>query len=252
MTSPRSFDGAGSYAPSSYSSSTAFPSGTPIYDRLVAERGTPQIAPINVPPALPPANYSSGPGNYGGYESSGSNLPALASRPALGPGPGGSPGGFGGANGGYGYPQSPQPQQQMYAQPQRPSAPQPFAPQQFAPQQFAPQQGPGGFGGQGRVPQGLPPGPSAQQPGGGYGGQPGGGYPPQGGPGGPGTAGGAPNPAGPQTFGGNGLRPANGPVRPVQQRPLGYPGPGPGRPQAPQSQQVPPQQRGGYQQGPGY
>ncbi|MHB9755508.1 DUF6643 family protein [Streptomyces sp. BYX5S] len=61
MTSPRSTYGGGYY------SAPSFPD-TPIYDSLVAERGTPQIAPIRVPSA---------------YESS-SHLPALpAALPAL-------------------------------------------------------------------------------------------------------------------------------------------------------------------------
>lgn len=70
MTSPRSTYGGGYY------SAPSFPD-TPIYDSLVAERGTPQIAPIRVPAAYdsPSAGYSSG-----GY------LPALASSlPALPP-----------------------------------------------------------------------------------------------------------------------------------------------------------------------
>lgn len=68
MTSPRSTYGGGYY------SAPSFPD-TPIYDSLVAERGTPQIAPIRVPAAYesPSSGYSSG-----GY------LPALASAlPAL-------------------------------------------------------------------------------------------------------------------------------------------------------------------------
>ncbi|MFD7083866.1 DUF6643 family protein [Streptomyces sp. NPDC002181] len=68
MTSPRSTYGGGYY------SAPSFPD-TPIYDSLVAERGTPQIAPIRVPAAYdsPSSGYSSG-----GY------LPALASSlPAL-------------------------------------------------------------------------------------------------------------------------------------------------------------------------
>ncbi len=72
MTSPRSTYGGGYY------SAPSFPD-TPIYDSLVAERGTPQIAPIRVPAAYdtPGASYSSG-----GY------LPALASSmPALPPAP---------------------------------------------------------------------------------------------------------------------------------------------------------------------
>ncbi|MFF3751763.1 DUF6643 family protein [Streptomyces sp. NPDC002018] len=62
MTSPRATYGGGYYtAPS-------FPD-TPIYDSLVAERGTPQIAPIRVPSA---------------YDSGNSYLPALPSAlPAL-------------------------------------------------------------------------------------------------------------------------------------------------------------------------
>jgi hypothetical protein len=60
MTSPRSTYGGGYY-------SASFPD-TPIYDSLVAERGTPQIAPIRVPAA---------------YDT-GSHLPALpAALPAL-------------------------------------------------------------------------------------------------------------------------------------------------------------------------
>ena len=77
MTSPRSTYGGGYYS--------AFPD-TPIYDRLVAERGTPQIAPIRVPAA---------------YDMPGSNLPALPSAlPALPAGPSQTP---------YGYPQAQQP-----------------------------------------------------------------------------------------------------------------------------------------------
>jgi hypothetical protein len=64
MTTPRGTYGGGYYA------SSAFPD-TPIYDSLVAERGTPQIAPIRVP--MP-------------YESV-SNLPALPALPALPSGP---------------------------------------------------------------------------------------------------------------------------------------------------------------------
>ncbi|MDH6136462.1 hypothetical protein P3T37_005890 [Kitasatospora sp. MAA4] len=81
MTSPRSYDGVGYYAPS-------FSSGTPIYDSLVAERGVPQIAPINVPAALPPAPYQPAPG-FGSALESTSLLPALPpARLALGPGTG--------------------------------------------------------------------------------------------------------------------------------------------------------------------
>ncbi|WP_318656327.1 DUF6643 family protein, partial [Streptomyces resistomycificus] len=82
MTSPRSTYGGGYY-------SASFPD-TPIYDSLVAERGTPQIAPIRVPAA---------------YDMPGSHLPALPSAlPALPAGP--SQPAYGN---GYGYPQAQQP-----------------------------------------------------------------------------------------------------------------------------------------------
>ena len=117
MTSPRSFDGVGYHTPS-------FFSDTPIYDSLVAERGVPQIAPINVPAALPPSFPSpyEQPRYSGGYESSSSNLPALVSRPALGPGPSS-----------YQPPQAPP--QQYAAAPQIPhyGAPQPYVPGQRMP-----------------------------------------------------------------------------------------------------------------------
>ncbi|MDF3299298.1 DUF6643 family protein [Streptomyces tropicalis] len=94
MTSPRSTYGGGYY-------SASFPD-TPIYDSLVAERGTPQIAPIRVP-----APYDSG-----------SHLPALPSAlPALPSGP---------SQPAYGYPQAqPAPLQQAPAAyiPQQATAP---------------------------------------------------------------------------------------------------------------------------------
>ena len=101
MTSPRSTYGGGYY------SASPFPD-TPIYDKLVAERGTPQIAPIRVPSA---------------YEPQGSSLPALPSAlPALPSGPS-QPAPA------YGYPQTPQP-----------------APLQQAPTAYIPQQaGPRGY-----------------------------------------------------------------------------------------------------------
>ncbi|MGY6018792.1 DUF6643 family protein [Streptomyces spinosirectus] len=102
MTSPRSTFGGGYYS--------AFPD-TPIYDRLVAERGTPQIAPIRVPAA---------------YDAPGSYLPALPSAlPALPAGPSSQPT--------YGYPQAQQP-----------------APLQQAPAAYIPQQAtaPRGYPGQ--------------------------------------------------------------------------------------------------------
>ncbi|MFG2983701.1 DUF6643 family protein [Streptomyces sp. NPDC048258] len=108
MTSPRSTYGGGYY------SAPSFPD-TPIYDSLVAERGTPQIAPIRVPAAYdsPSAGYSSG-----GY------LPALASSlPAL-------------------PPAMPQQQSPAYGYPyQQQGAPQPM-PLQNAPAPYIPQQQP--------------------------------------------------------------------------------------------------------------
>lgn len=96
MTSPRSTYGGGYY------SAPSFPD-TPIYDSLVAERGTPQIAPIRVP-----AMYDTG-----------SHLPALpAALPALPAAPSHH-------NPAYGYAQQPAPLQQAPAPyiPQQPSAP---------------------------------------------------------------------------------------------------------------------------------
>lgn len=103
MTSPRSTYGGGYY------SAPSFPD-TPIYDSLVAERGTPQIAPIRVPSA---------------YDT-GSHLPALpAALPAL-------PAAPSHPQQGYGYPQAQQP-----------------APLQQAPAPYIPQQtgGPRGYPG---------------------------------------------------------------------------------------------------------
>ncbi|WP_395511300.1 DUF6643 family protein [Streptomyces racemochromogenes] len=110
MTSPRSTYGGGYY------SAPSFPD-TPIYDSLVAERGTPQIAPIRVPAAYesPSAGYPSG-----GY------LPALASSmPALPPA---SPQQTPTPAYGYGYPQQ-----------QAAPAPMPV-PLQHAPAPYVPQQ----------------------------------------------------------------------------------------------------------------
>jgi uncharacterized protein DUF6643 len=103
MTSPRSTYGGGYY------SASPFPD-TPIYDSLVAERGTPQIAPIRVPSA---------------YDTPVSNLPALPSAlPALPAAP--SP-----QMPAYGYPQAPQP------------APLHQAPTAYIPQQAGPRGYPG-------------------------------------------------------------------------------------------------------------
>ncbi|HCA87433.1 MAG TPA: hypothetical protein DEQ61_19355, partial [Streptomyces sp.] len=96
MTSPRSTYGGGYY------SAPSFPD-TPIYDSLVAERGTPQIAPIRVPSAYDTGSY----------------LPALPSAlPALPPGPSYP-------SQGYGYPNH-----QQHAPLQQ--APTPYIPQQAA------------------------------------------------------------------------------------------------------------------------
>ncbi|MEU6660220.1 DUF6643 family protein [Streptomyces sp. NPDC046821] len=115
MTSPRSSYGGGYYSAPSFAD-------TPIYDSLVAERGTPQIAPIRVP-----AMYDTG-----------SHLPALPSAlPALPAGP-----------------SAPAPQYGYATQQQAPlqHAPQPYIPQQAAaprgyaamqPQQQRPMQGAG-------------------------------------------------------------------------------------------------------------
>ncbi|WP_228978889.1 DUF6643 family protein [Streptomyces sp. DH12] len=118
MTSPRaSYGGAYYHAPS-------FPD-TPIYDSLVAERGTPQIAPIRVPAA---------------YDTGSSYLPALpAALPAL-PSPQPAAPSYGGY-GGYGHPQ-------QAAAPHHAPAYQAAAP--YVPQQAA-------------VPRGYP-GPQGQQP----------------------------------------------------------------------------------------
>lgn len=98
MTSPRSPYGGGYY-------SASFPD-TPIYDSLVAERGTPQIAPIRVPAA---------------YDTGGSHLPALPSAlPALPAGP---------SQSSYGYPQMQQ------------AAPLQQAPAAYIPQQAGPPRG---------------------------------------------------------------------------------------------------------------
>ncbi|MZE81779.1 hypothetical protein GTY57_34075, partial [Streptomyces sp. SID5475] len=115
MTSPRSTYGGGYY------SASAFPD-TPIYDSLVAERGTPQIAPIRVPAA-----YDTG-GNLPALPSALPALPAAPSQPSQGYG--------------YGYPG---PQQQAPLQ----QAPAPYIPQQAgAPRGYpGPQQYQGGQGG---------------------------------------------------------------------------------------------------------
>ncbi|MEU6864152.1 DUF6643 family protein [Streptomyces sp. NPDC046876] len=113
MTSPRSTYGGGYY------SAPSFPD-TPIYDSLVAERGTPQIAPIRVPAAYdsPSTGYSSG----GYVPALPSALPALpAALPPAAPQQQ--------QTGGYGYPYQGQ------------AAPAPM-PLQNAPAPYIPQQQP--------------------------------------------------------------------------------------------------------------
>ncbi|WP_030209144.1 DUF6643 family protein [Streptomyces sp. NRRL S-87] len=128
MTSPRASYGGGYYSAPSFTD-------TPIYDSLVAERGTPQIAPIRVPAMYEPMSS--------GYPTSApvSNLPALpAALPALPAAPVPAyQGAAANATGGYGYPyQQPAPQPVPLQQ-----APAPYIPQQQpAPRGYAPQQPP--------------------------------------------------------------------------------------------------------------
>ncbi|MBH5333842.1 hypothetical protein IHE55_03090 [Streptomyces pactum] len=146
MTSPRSTYGGGYYSSPSFTD-------TPIYDSLVAERGTPQIAPIRVPspydssghfpPALPsalpalPAAPSPQHTPPHGYPAQGAPQPGLQHAPApyipqQTAGPRGYPG-----------PQAPvHPQQQRPApagpnptgyEAMRPAMPRPAAPRPAAP-----------------------------------------------------------------------------------------------------------------------
>ncbi|MGW4032366.1 DUF6643 family protein [Streptomyces sp. NPDC004838] len=115
MTSPRvTYGGSGYYSAPSFAD-------TPIYDSLVAERGTPQIAPIRVPSA---------------YDTGNSYLPALpAALPALPAAPHQQ------ANA-YGYQQQmpqPMPLQQAAAPyiPQQPSGPRGYPGPQGQPQRPA-------------------------------------------------------------------------------------------------------------------
>ncbi|UGQ10565.1 hypothetical protein LO772_27545 [Yinghuangia sp. ASG 101] len=158
MTSARAFDG-GFYSP--YSE-------TPIYDRLVAERGRPEIGPMHVPvpdftglghysrfgdrpalPALPalPSSYSGS--SYGGSSYSSPSpsastggyaaapVPYSGAQQAPSPAPNGNYGAGYGAQGQY----APAPPQQ-YAQPlpqgyrPAPGAPQGYRPAPSPPQQY--------------------------------------------------------------------------------------------------------------------
>jgi hypothetical protein len=123
MTTPRGSYGGGygGYSPSS----SSFPD-TPIYDSLVAERGTPQIAPIRVPSAYSP--YETG--GYNSY--GGSNLPALPAAPLALPAGPSAP---------SQYPQPQQVQNGYQAAPGYSQQPAPYIPQQ------APQQQRGGYNG---------------------------------------------------------------------------------------------------------
>ncbi|WP_405935065.1 hypothetical protein OG495_31410 [Streptomyces longwoodensis] len=119
MTSPRSTYGGGFY------SSASFPD-TPIYDSLVAERGTPQIAPIRVPAA-----YDTG----SSLPALPSALPALPAAPSYGTS-------YGSSYGSYGYPQAPQPAPLQQAPaayiPQQATAPRGYPGPQAQPQQPRP------------------------------------------------------------------------------------------------------------------
>lgn len=107
MTSPR-----GSYDGGYYGSSRPF-ADTPIYDSLVAERGTPQIAPIRVPLA---------------YDAPASNLPALPALPSASSPPQAPQSGYLG---------SPQPPAYFQQPAPAPHVPQPAAPTPYVPQQAA-------------------------------------------------------------------------------------------------------------------
>lgn len=125
MTSPRSTYGGGYYASSSFVD-------TPIYDSLVAERGTPQIAPIRVSspydvgsslpalpsalPALPAEPSPQGPAQQSGYAPGGPSAAPLqpAAAPYI-PQQSATPRGYPGQ-----YQQQPQQPQQQPQQPQRP------------------------------------------------------------------------------------------------------------------------------------
>ncbi|MCD9141323.1 DUF6643 family protein [Streptomyces albireticuli] len=131
MTSPRSTYGGGYYA------APSFPD-TPIYDSLVAERGTPQIAPIRV----------SSPYDGGSQLPA---LPALPSGPSAAPQPQAPQSGYAAPGQQYGYPAANGQQPAGLQQ-----APAPYIPQQ-APRYAGPQQqyqqprpaaaGPAGTGG---------------------------------------------------------------------------------------------------------
>jgi hypothetical protein len=148
MSSPRPYGGY---------SSPSFPD-TPIYDSLVAERGTPQIAPIRVPSPYEPLGYSSA-----SAQPALPALPALPAAPTPSPGPatghvahqaapvrqplpGPSPQGhspYGSQQGGAPRPYpapAPHATQAYGTQHMRPAAPRPAAPRPAAPRQV-----PGGY-----------------------------------------------------------------------------------------------------------
>jgi hypothetical protein len=156
MTTPRGSYGGG-YG--GYPSSASFPD-TPIYDSLVAERGTPQIAPIRVP--SPYSGYEpSGFNAFGG----GGNLPALPpALPALPAGPSAQ-------SHQPQFQQPPQQQMQPQTHTQPPHYPQP-APAPYIPQQAAAPRGytaygngaPNGAGYPAQAPQPSPGGYEAARP----------------------------------------------------------------------------------------
>ncbi|MEU0687878.1 DUF6643 family protein [Streptomyces uncialis] len=128
MTSPRSTYGGGFYSAPSFRD-------TPIYDSLVAERGTPQIAPIRVPAA-----YDTGSHHLPALPSALPALPAAPSpqqypqqygyAPAAQPAPMQHPGQYipqqtGGPRGYPGPQQQPRPPQGTGYEAMRPAAPRP-------------------------------------------------------------------------------------------------------------------------------
>jgi hypothetical protein len=181
MTTPRGSYGGGSG--SYYPSSASFPD-TPIYDSLVAERGTPQIAPIRVPAPYP--QYETGGSNsFGGN----GNLPVRPALPALPSGPSApapytqpQPAQSGYPGQGYPQPAAPYTPQQAPRQPygggwnngggQPGTAPQPspsgYDARPVPPRPMAPRQMPGGHPEEQYQRRNLGVGVPPQQAGGGY------------------------------------------------------------------------------------
>ncbi|GAB2908985.1 DUF6643 family protein [Streptomyces mayteni] len=192
MTSPRPYGGG--------YSSPSFPD-TPIYDRLVAERGTPQIAPIRVPAAYEPMGYPAA-----GQPALPPALPALPTAPTHAQPHPQSTGGYQGYQGYQAAPARPQlsapapqapatylppaapylPQQAQAPRPypsagvyQSPGAPQAPAPQQMrpaAPRPAAPRQMPGQYQQQAQAQAPYPTQQQHQYPSPGYWSEPGAGH----------------------------------------------------------------------------